>query len=135
MELMMEAWDFNGRVASMRQGTDMRGYLFVTVAESTAHEPRPHVLLEFLRSSDANQHTWFYSDRADPTDYDTAAELSSLEIDWYGTRYSARWLADDQATEIKKYFYHQESVGKKIVNAFLNRKSGSQVNVLPDHGN
>ncbi|WP_156096851.1 hypothetical protein [Amycolatopsis jejuensis] len=130
----MEAWDFNGRVASMRQGDDMRGYLFVTVAEPTAHEPRPQVLLEFLRSSDTNEDTWFYSDRADPTDYDTAAELSSLEIDWYGTRYSARWLSDDEATDIKKYFEGQEPVSKKIMNSILNRKNRPHVRVLPDYG-
>ncbi|MFB9685526.1 hypothetical protein [Amycolatopsis plumensis] len=79
-------------MASLHRGERSCGYLFVG----------PDLLLEFLR--DGGDGTWYYSDRADPDDYDTAAELASGQIGWYGTTYSARWLSDSQAREVEAYF-------------------------------
>ncbi|MEQ0558847.1 hypothetical protein ABJI51_07180 [Amycolatopsis sp. NEAU-NG30] len=84
--------EFAGRVAALHRGGRACGYLFVG----------PASLLEFLRSGDDG--TWYYSDRADPDDYDTTAELASGEIDWYGTAYSARWLPDGEAREVRAFF-------------------------------
>jgi hypothetical protein len=81
-----------GRVAGLHQGERSCGYLFVG----------PDLRLEFLCAGDDG--TWYYSDRADPEDYDTAAELASGKIDWYGRTYSARWLPGHEAREIEAYF-------------------------------
>ncbi|WP_410613949.1 hypothetical protein [Amycolatopsis sp. lyj-109] len=84
--------DGTRRVATLYQGERSCGYLFAG----------PDFRLEFLRAGDDD--TWYYSDRTDPEDYDTATELASGEIDWYGTTYSARWLPDGEAREIEAYF-------------------------------
>jgi len=120
----------------MLQGDTVRGYLFVTVAGSSGGESAdPHFTLESLRRfSEEDEHSWFYSDRADPADYDTAAELASGCVDWYGTPYAIQWLPDDEAARIRAYFDHQEPLAKRLVNTVLGSKNGSRLKVEPDLG-
>ncbi|MGW4062224.1 hypothetical protein ACWEGE_28355 [Amycolatopsis sp. NPDC004747] len=93
--------DGTRRVAALHRGGRSCGYLFVG----------PDLQLEFLRAGDDG--TWYYSDRVDPEDYDTAAELASGEIDWYGTTYSARWLPGHEAREIEAYFDRDRPRGSR----------------------
>jgi hypothetical protein len=102
--------EFDGRVATMhRDGRDC-GYLFVTAEDVEAGPPA--FTMEFLRA--AGENTWYYSDRTDPDDYDTAAELAGAEIDWYGTSYSARWLPEADASAIKALFYSEDRPKRRL---------------------
>lgn len=121
--------EYDGRVAAMhRDGRDC-GYLFVTTEDVEAGPPA--FTLEFLRA--AGENTWYYSDRTDPDDYDTASELAGAAIDWYGTSYSARWLPEPDASTIKALFYPKDQPKRRLF-----RSSGatgeSRPRVLPDPG-
>jgi Zn-dependent M28 family amino/carboxypeptidase len=116
--------DFDGRVAVLRRDGRDCGYLFVSAGGSP-----PAFTLEFLRAGGGN--TWYYSDRADPDDYDTTAELAAAEIDWYGTSCSARWLPVVQGREISALF----DAGRRR-RSWLSRRAGrtkdARPEVLPD---
>ncbi|ADJ43798.1 hypothetical protein AMES_1975 [Amycolatopsis mediterranei S699] len=123
-------WEFDGRVASMRRDGRDCGYLFVT-AETTEPGSAPAFTLEFLRAGAGD--TWYYSDRTDPDDYDTIAELSGGEIDWYGTSYSASWLPEGEAREIEAFFDPGKRDKRRLFGR-ADRTSEARPHVIPDPG-
>lgn len=133
MESSVDVREYDGRVALMRKDDIDRGYLFVTVPAVDPEEAGSAFLLEFLRVSESAENTWLYSDRADPPDYDTAAELASSSIDWYGTNYTLQWVPGDEAARLKAYFENKQST-QGVLGKLFGRVQEDLPTVLPDSG-
>lgn len=117
----------------MRKGGVDCGYLFVTASAADPEEAGSTFLLEFLRASESTENTWLYSDRADLPDYDTAAELDSSNIDWYGTNYTLQWVSGDEAERLKAYFENKQST-QGVLGKLFGRTQKDLPTVLPDSG-
>lgn len=129
----MDVREYDGCVALMRKGDIDCGYLFVTVSAVDPEEAGSTFLLEFLRASESAENTWLYSDRADPPDYDTEAELASSNIVWYGTNYTLQWVPDDEAARLKAYFENKQSP-QGVLGKLFGRAQEDPPTVLPDSG-
>ncbi|ONI83264.1 hypothetical protein ALI22I_32465 [Saccharothrix sp. ALI-22-I] len=94
--------EYGGRIASVVDARGRTGYLMVREwhgVDEVSGERAPSVDLALvIRSEDGE---WEYSDRADPADYDTGAELERGVVDWYGQPLSLTWLSVDRAAAIE----------------------------------
>jgi hypothetical protein len=91
-----------GRIAQVVDSKGRTGYLSVREWRGADRESGEQVasvdLALVMRSADGD---WEFSDRADPADYDTAAELESGVVDWYGEPLTLTWLSADRAAEVE----------------------------------
>ncbi|QFZ22809.1 hypothetical protein [Saccharothrix syringae] len=90
----------DGRVASVVDSRGRTGYLLVREwrgADRSGERVASVDLALVMRTGDG----WEFSDRADPADHDTAAELERGVVDWYGEPLALTWLPADRAAEVE----------------------------------
>ncbi|MDT8914665.1 hypothetical protein [Amycolatopsis sp. PS_44_ISF1] len=95
---------FDGKIASLEKYGAKWGYIFLKVKQ--VKKESPWIEMEFFRGSLDDELPWRYSDRIDPDDYDTLAELDGGVIDWWGVDFTIRWLQGDD----KKKFEMQSVI-------------------------
>jgi hypothetical protein len=96
---------FADRVAEVFDGEKFAGHLLVTVPELISPSPFTYVDMDFARPDPGEPDGVRYEDRADPGTESALQELESAELEWYGEKFTLRWLAPEQAARVREQLF------------------------------
>ncbi|WP_410592442.1 hypothetical protein [Amycolatopsis sp. lyj-23] len=103
-----DGFPFADRVAQVYDGDRFAGHLLVTVPElvrTRRNRGITYVDMDFARPDPEEPDGLRYEDRADPGTESARQELEAGELDWYGEKFTLRWLAPEPAARVRRELF------------------------------